>query len=157
MAEVNVEDRHGRGSVLSQRPEHGLALAGNGTIFAWGDNQLGQLGDGTTTPRTAPVMVSGFGAGSNAIAVFAGGFHSHTLVGFPRTPSTGPPNTGGGTTGAGPTIAPVPGTPGTTGAGTTGGGSGARSARAARAGTAITTIPRSPVAKPLAQTARTTG
>src|SRR5712691_13200935 len=27
MSEVNVEDTHGHGSVLSQRPEHGLALA----------------------------------------------------------------------------------------------------------------------------------
>jgi alpha-tubulin suppressor-like RCC1 family protein len=32
-----------------------VALATNGTVFAWGDNSSGQLGDGTTMPRLTPV------------------------------------------------------------------------------------------------------
>lgn len=37
---------------------HSLAQRSDGTIVAWGDNNDGQLGDGTTTERHAPVLVS---------------------------------------------------------------------------------------------------
>ena len=36
-----------------------LALRGDGTVWAWGLNAAGQLGDGTTTSRAAPVQVLG--------------------------------------------------------------------------------------------------
>ena len=50
----------GSTSALSWNPEpHGLALKEDGTIWAWGDNRFGQLGDGTTTYRTFPVQVGG--------------------------------------------------------------------------------------------------
>jgi alpha-tubulin suppressor-like RCC1 family protein len=39
--------------------DHGLAVLGDGTVRSWGANAFGQLGDGTTTNRTAPVTVSG--------------------------------------------------------------------------------------------------
>lgn len=39
--------------------EHTLALKSDGTVWAWGYNYSGQLGDGTTTNRTTPVQVSG--------------------------------------------------------------------------------------------------
>jgi alpha-tubulin suppressor-like RCC1 family protein len=38
---------------------YGLALKGDGMVWAWGDYTWGQLGDGTTTSRTALVQVSG--------------------------------------------------------------------------------------------------
>lgn len=38
---------------------HACALLGDGTVFCWGANGSGQLGDGTTTPRLAPVQVPG--------------------------------------------------------------------------------------------------
>ena len=37
--------------------QHSLALGSDGNAYAWGYNQYGQLGDGTTTERHAPVRV----------------------------------------------------------------------------------------------------
>ncbi len=52
------------------------ALASDGTLWAWGNNGAGQLGDGTTTSRTSPVAVS-LPVGSQALGVSAG--LGHTL------------------------------------------------------------------------------
>jgi len=38
---------------------HTLALRRDGTVWAWGDNRSGQLGDGTTTYRLTPVQAQG--------------------------------------------------------------------------------------------------
>jgi alpha-tubulin suppressor-like RCC1 family protein len=38
---------------------HSLALRSDGTVWAWGDNSQGQLGDGTTANRAVPAMVPG--------------------------------------------------------------------------------------------------
>jgi len=35
----------------------GYALKNDGTVWAWGSNEIGQLGDGTTTERRSPVQV----------------------------------------------------------------------------------------------------
>ena len=37
---------------------HGLALTNEGTVWAWGNNQYGQLGDGTNISSSTPVQVS---------------------------------------------------------------------------------------------------
>ena len=37
---------------------HTVALKDNGTVWIWGRNKEGQLGDGTTTNRTIPIQVS---------------------------------------------------------------------------------------------------
>ena len=47
---------------------HSLALKSDGTVWAWGNNGSGQLGDGTTTQRSNPVQVTGL-SGVTAIAV----------------------------------------------------------------------------------------
>jgi alpha-tubulin suppressor-like RCC1 family protein len=52
---------------------HNLALLANGTVMAWGANESGQLGDGTTTSRATPVPVSSLGG---VVAIAAGGAHS---------------------------------------------------------------------------------
>ena len=45
-----------------------MALKTDGTVLGWGDNSKGQLGDGTTTTRTAPVAISGI-SGVSKLAV----------------------------------------------------------------------------------------
>ncbi|MHB1418241.1 MAG: RCC1 domain-containing protein [Bacillota bacterium] len=55
---------------------HTLALKSDGTVWAWGANNSGQLGNGTTTNSSVPVQVNNL---ANIIAVAAGGAHSLAL------------------------------------------------------------------------------
>jgi alpha-tubulin suppressor-like RCC1 family protein len=53
---------------------HSLAVRSNGTLWAWGCNTTGQLGDNSITSRRSPVsVVGGF---SDWCQASAGGFHS---------------------------------------------------------------------------------
>ncbi|MBS0659772.1 MAG: hypothetical protein JSR82_16145 [Verrucomicrobia bacterium] len=60
---------------------HSLALCSDGTLVAWGRNDVGQLGDGTTSRRTTPVAITGSGAlaGRTVIAISADGDHNLAL------------------------------------------------------------------------------
>jgi alpha-tubulin suppressor-like RCC1 family protein len=58
---------------------HTLALTSSGQVLAWGSNQLGQLGDGTTQFRAAPVKVH-LPTGTTVKAIRAGCFHSLALT-----------------------------------------------------------------------------
>jgi alpha-tubulin suppressor-like RCC1 family protein len=53
-----------------------LALKSDGTVYAWGRNQEGQLGDGTTTQRTTPIQIPNL---SGITAISAGGYHTLAL------------------------------------------------------------------------------
>ncbi len=48
-----------------------LALKSDGTVWAWGDNQYGELGNGSTTNSNVPVQVTGL-TGVMAIAFLSG-------------------------------------------------------------------------------------
>jgi len=62
---------------------HTLLLRADGTVWACGDNQFGELGNGTTTNSFTPIEVlgpGGVGYLKNIIAVAAGNFHSMALA-----------------------------------------------------------------------------
>ena len=58
---------------------HSLALTDDG-LYAWGGNGSGQLGDGTTTDRTAPVQVLFPSTVTTISAIAAGAYHSLALT-----------------------------------------------------------------------------
>lgn len=43
---------------VSMRGTHVLALKTDGSLYAWGNNFYGQIGDGTTTTRTSPTVIT---------------------------------------------------------------------------------------------------
>ncbi|GEM_PF-2119620 len=55
---------------------HTLAIQSNGTLWAWGSNQFGQLGNGTTTGGTSPVQV---GTDTDWQSIATGSNHSLAL------------------------------------------------------------------------------
>jgi alpha-tubulin suppressor-like RCC1 family protein len=57
-------------AVLSAGNSHMMAMGLDGGVSVWGNNQSGQLGDGTRVNRSAPVLV----AAHNGSAVLAGGY-----------------------------------------------------------------------------------
>lgn len=54
---------------------HSIALKSDGTVWAWGWNLYGRLGDGTTQERNTPVQASGL---SDITAVACG--YGHTIA-----------------------------------------------------------------------------
>ena len=60
---------------ISASYSHTIALKKDGSLWAWGYNRLGQLGDGTTTRRDIPVRI---GTETDWSAIAAG--HSHTIA-----------------------------------------------------------------------------
>jgi len=58
---------------------HVCARVSDGTARCWGENDVGQLGTGSTSPMsTLPVSVSGL---SNVIAIATGGYHTCAVLG----------------------------------------------------------------------------
>lgn len=57
---------------------HTVLAKSDGTVWTWGGNYEGQIGDGSTTPRPAPAQIAGL---SGVIAVAAGHYHSAALKG----------------------------------------------------------------------------
>ena len=61
---------------LAAGANHSLQVKNDGTVWAWGDNSYGQLGDGTTTNRTIAVQVENL---ESVVAVSAGSNFSLAL------------------------------------------------------------------------------
>ena len=62
---------------------HSIALASDGTVYTWGFNQYGQLGNNTTTNSRSPIAVQTAGtplAGKTIVQVAAGADHSLALA-----------------------------------------------------------------------------
>ncbi|WP_309640460.1 T9SS type A sorting domain-containing protein [Flavobacterium sp.] len=57
---------------VSASRRYTLGLLNDGTMWAWGENTLGQLGDGTTTNSNIPIQV---GSDTNWAIISAGYFH----------------------------------------------------------------------------------
>ena len=56
---------------ISASSRHNLALKNDGTVWAWGYNYEGQLGDGTNTNQNTPVQVKGIGGTGNLTGIKA--------------------------------------------------------------------------------------
>ncbi len=63
-------------SAVAAGTSHTLALKTNGTVWAWGLNSNGQLGDGTTTQRAVPVQITSL---TGIASVEAGAAHTLAL------------------------------------------------------------------------------
>ena len=81
---VQVKDAAGTGYLtgitgIATGPYHSLALKNDGTVWAWGYNGNGQLGDNTTNQRSLPVQVkdsTGVGYLTGVTAISAREYHS---------------------------------------------------------------------------------
>ena len=62
--------------LVSSRYNHTLALHQNGTLWAWGDNTEGQLGDATTVNKIIPTQI---GTNNNWYFIAAGYDHSSAI------------------------------------------------------------------------------
>lgn len=63
-------------SAISAGAEHSLALRADGSLWAWGGNLFGQLGDGSLADKLEPTLV---GSAKNWSALASGEFHSLAL------------------------------------------------------------------------------
>lgn len=70
-----IAPRASLANTLASGNAHTIVAKPDGTVWTWGSNTYGQLGDGTTTGRVTPAQVSGL---TNVTAVAAGA--QHTLV-----------------------------------------------------------------------------
>jgi len=60
--------------------DHSLAILCDGSVVAWGNNSLGQLGNGTHTQSLFPIQVQGLPTGVRAFSIAAGDFHSAVVM-----------------------------------------------------------------------------
>ncbi|MFZ2188749.1 MAG: ELWxxDGT repeat protein [Candidatus Moraniibacteriota bacterium] len=83
-APVQVVDVGGTGyltsvSQVATGDSHSCALKTDGTVYCWGSNSSGQIGDNTTSIRYTPVQVKGVGGSgflTGVSSVEAGSFHT---------------------------------------------------------------------------------
>lgn len=64
-------------AISASRYGHSTALRADGSVWTWGYNQFGQLGDGTTTTRNTPAPATGL---SEMVAIAQQSGYGHTLA-----------------------------------------------------------------------------
>ena len=81
--QVGLPGNAGNWSAVAAGDRHTLALKGDGTLWAWGNNARGQLGDGSVISKNAPVKIMPTKYPGNFdrrwVAIAAGGSHSLAL------------------------------------------------------------------------------
>jgi uncharacterized repeat protein (TIGR01451 family) len=78
-------DSVGTGRSVSAGASHTCAITEAGGVACWGKNDVGQLGNATTSPTPSPSPVAVVGLPRTIVAVAAGGFHTCAL----ETPTGG--------------------------------------------------------------------
>lgn len=77
---------------------HSIALKSDGTVWTWGDNTYGELGDGSTTVCNGIALCRSVAAQvpnlSNVIGIAAGGYHNLALISGGTVKSWGRNNNG---------------------------------------------------------------
>ena len=67
-----------QGAAIDSVGHHTIALKNDGTVWTWGENIYGQLGDGTNNSSTIPVSVS-MPDRSKVVAISSGSYHTVAL------------------------------------------------------------------------------
>ncbi|MBD2892565.1 hypothetical protein amrb99_14750 [Actinomadura sp. RB99] len=80
-------------TAIATGDDHTLALTSTGRLLAWGYNDFGQIGDGSTTDRLTPVAVD-LPSGTTITAIGAGAGHSLAVTSAGRVLAWGYNNTG---------------------------------------------------------------
>lgn len=75
---------------ISKGVMHSIAIKNNGTVWAWGQNTFGQLGNGTTTDNLTPIQVYS----GTALKIATGGYHNNIINNFNNIFSWGLNNQG---------------------------------------------------------------
>ena len=70
----------GNATQISVGYNFACVLLDTGNVSCWGNNDYGQIGDGTTTDRSSPTAINSLNLNSSAISVGAGSHHACTLL-----------------------------------------------------------------------------
>jgi alpha-tubulin suppressor-like RCC1 family protein len=79
---VNVIAAGSRITQISAGAVHMLALRSDGTVLGWGNNQFGELGDGSPTLVSGPVQVTNLAGATQVAAGQLCSFAVHTVLGL---------------------------------------------------------------------------
>jgi alpha-tubulin suppressor-like RCC1 family protein len=110
---VNMEALEGKSiSLLSTGPDHSLIITNDGSMYAWGDNEQGQLGINSLTNALSPTLVNQTDAaiGSSISSISTGGNHTLVLTSTGKVTSWGTNSAGqlGDGTNTDLQLAPIP-------------------------------------------------
>lgn len=73
-----VQDMDSGVTAVATGSQHTCGIKFGGALYFWGNNNWGQLGDGSTTMSLTPVLVSDMG--NDVFAVSAGFYHTFAVM-----------------------------------------------------------------------------